>query len=89
VKPTRYRKAPVEIEAWEWEGGSLGASEIIDWVTREGGTARYHDELAEVIAIDTLEGTITAQPGDFIIKGIVGEFYPCKPAIFFHSYEPL
>jgi hypothetical protein len=40
------------------------------------------------MSIDTLEGVMTAQPGDWIIKGVKGEFYPCKPDIFVLTYEP-
>ena len=47
----------------------------------------YTDE-RPAIAIDTLEGTITASPGDWIIRGVQGEFYPCKPDIFDATYEP-
>lgn len=43
----------------------------------------------ELIAIDTLEGTMYASPGDYVIKGVQGEFYPCKFSIFEATYEPL
>ncbi|TIH27053.1 hypothetical protein D4765_18780 [Subtercola vilae] len=43
---------------------------------------------AENIAITTLEGTMAASIGDYIIKGVAGEFYPCKPEIFEQTYEP-
>jgi len=42
-----------------------------------------------VLLIDTLEGTMTARRGDWIIKGVVGEIYPCKPDIFAATYEPV
>lgn len=88
----KFRKRPVEIEAMRWSGTFGGgwakdASRIIDWILANGGTARYHDNPS--IAIDTLEGIITASPGDFIIKGVQGEFYPCKPDIFKATYEPV
>jgi hypothetical protein len=41
------------------------------------------------VTIDTAEGRMTASPGDWIIKGVQGEFYPCKPAIFKATYEPM
>lgn len=47
----------------------------------------YHE--ADYILIRTLEGTMTANPGDWIIKGVNGEFYPCKPDIFEKTYEPV
>lgn len=53
----------------------------------------YNDKLlaeygANYLEIETLEGTMTARPGDFVIKGVNGEFYPCKPDIFLKTYEP-
>lgn len=75
-----------------WPGGAGNATPVIDWILSQGGTARYRfipHELPEAIAIDTLEGTITASPGDAIIQGVAGEFYPCKPEIFGNTYEIL
>lgn len=45
------------------------------------------NDAAEKISIDTLEGVITASPGDWVIRGVQGEFYPCKPDIFAATYE--
>ena len=94
--PQRFRKKPVEIEAMQFDGTAPGATPIIDWVLG-GGTARFrdcatsHDERLSTcvpgIAIDTLEGTMVALPGDWIIRGVKGEFYPCKPDIFEATYE--
>ena len=83
-----YRKKPVEIEAWEFTREALKTDD--SWVRL------YVDELhlisqyaGEVlyIEIDTLEGTMRANLGDYIIKGIQGELYPCKPDIFKMSYR--
>lgn len=94
-----YRKLAVEVEAHLWDGTALGATPIIDWILSYDFTARYHSPHVEVhrdgkkeyvsakIAIDTLEGIITASPGDFIIKGVLDEFYPCKPEHFGLTYE--
>lgn len=89
----QYTKKPVTIEAVQWDGTANGAGPIIDWILAGGGTARFHEvnetanrEHAE-IAIDTLEGVITASPGDWIIRGVQGEFYPCKPEIFEQTYS--
>jgi hypothetical protein len=102
IGPHRFRKKPVVIEAALWDGGPEDATLIIDWVLEHGGTARYHNDLVdfghdvmpgdkpvhdEFIAIDTLEGAMKARAGDFIIRGVRGEFYPCKPAIFASTYE--
>lgn len=83
----RYRKKPVVIEAVHWDGAVITATTIIDWMLASGGTARYHDG-PSALSIDTLEGTMTAVPGDWIIKGTQGEFYPCKDEIFAATYEP-
>ena len=88
--PFRYRKKPVVIEAWLWDGQAHEASLIIDWIIANGTlAARYHhyDEPDPGIHIDTLEGTMVAQPGDWIIRGVANEFYPCKPAIFAVTYD--
>jgi hypothetical protein len=88
-----WRKRPVVIEARQWLRGPAEASRIINWVLMNGGTARYIDydengqQEFEFIEIDTLEGSISASPGDFIIKGVKDEFYPCKPDIFHLTYE--
>lgn len=96
---SRYRKKPVEIEAMQWDGTAKDAGPIINWILSSGmRSARYYepDEYDNCgakayhpprIAIDTLEGTITASPGDYIIQGVQGEHYPCKPDIFEATYE--
>jgi hypothetical protein len=93
----KFRKKPVEIQAKHWDGSIEGATVIIDWVLAGAGTARYrecttsHDERTShcvpAIAIDTLEGTMKADPGYWIIRGVKGEFYPCEPDIFAATYE--
>lgn len=86
----RYRKKPIVVDAIRWDGGVEEATTIIDWVLDGDGTARYHEavnNVPEEIAIDTLEGTMSAQVGDWIIRGVKGEFYPCKPEIFEITYE--
>lgn len=90
---TRIRKArkrPVEIEFMVWPGGARNATPVIDWILKHDGTARYHeddDAHTEHLQIDTLEGVMRADPGDVIIKGVAGEFYPCKPGIFRDTYN--
>lgn len=75
----RYRKKPVVIEAVRWFGGNT--QEILAFC---GGDASEKDG---ALCIDTLEGTFRASVGDYIIKGVNGEFYPCKPDIFASTYE--
>ena len=96
----RVRKKPVEVEAMQWPGSATLATLVINWILENGGTARYHEErtipaswplpeehIPESIAIDTLEGQMSASAGDWIIKGVKGEFYPCKPDIFAETYQ--
>ncbi|MGW7688830.1 hypothetical protein ACWGMA_08040 [Streptomyces asiaticus] len=94
----RYRKKPVEVEAIRWDGTDAEATRIIDWILGSGSTANYicsnpdrcsetHGDTPHVIAIRTLEGTMNADIGDWIIRGVKGEFYPCKPDIFAATYE--
>jgi hypothetical protein len=82
-----FVKKPVVIDAHQWIGTASGATPIIDWILLHDGTARYHED-GPYLAIDTLEGTMRADPGDWIIKGVKGEFYPCKSDIFEATYEP-
>lgn len=76
----RYRKKPVEIEA----AGPLtheNAAGIAYWCG--GRVSRALDK----VAIETLEGVVTASLGDYVIRGVQGEHYPCKPDIFAVTYE--
>jgi hypothetical protein len=84
----KFRKKPVVIEAMRWNGTPFGATPIIDWILTSGGTARWHESPAPQIMVDTLEGTMSADVGDWIICGVKGEFYPCKPDVFDATYEP-
>ena len=79
MKP--YRKKPVVISAVQVT--DTNAAEIVKTINgpavlNHGGPGLY---------IDTMEGLIRADPGDFIIRGVAGEFYPCKPDIFHQTYE--
>lgn len=75
----RFRKRPVVIEAIQWLGNNL--SEIQEFYKREDIL------VGNQIWINTLEGIMKAAIGDWIIKGVKGEFYPCKPDIFRATYE--
>lgn len=76
----KYRKKPVEIEAIQLH--PLNLEEIENFV---GGDLGKNGKGETVIA--TLEGAMICSMGDFIIKGVKGEFYPCKPDIFEMTYE--
>lgn len=91
----KYRKKPVVIEAAQikemnpnLEGGFCVRGFDIDWLwqAHEEGVVRA---CTDRVLIDTLEGTMTAMPGDYIIRGVKGELYPCKPDIFEATYEPV
>jgi len=78
-----YTKKPVTIEARELT--ELNANEIATWCN---GYTDTNDLTAEVaVEIPTLEGTMIARVGDYLIKGVKGEFYPCKPNIFDETYH--
>ncbi len=96
--PGAYRVLfkPVEITAAQWDGTAEGAIPIINWVLAGDGAANYwgpgewdqEAPYATYIVIKTLEGNMLASPGDWIIRGVQGEFYPCKPDIFAATYSP-
>lgn len=78
----RFRKRPVVVEAMLNTGGSACHVDLAAW----SGDVEFGPE-GEVY-IHTLEGTMRADVGDWIIRGVQGEFYPCKPDIFDATYEP-
>lgn len=83
----KYRKKPVVIEAVQFTGDN--GYEIATWANANRppmATLVVRTE-GSVLLVQTLEGVMTASPGDFIIKGLKGEFYPCKPDIFAASYD--
>lgn len=97
----KFRKKPVEIEAMQLVGSNADLRAVYLWVEEntQGSFDPYGDELpGSGVSIDpatgflliaTLEGVMQAKPGDWIIKGVQGEFYPCKPDIFAETYEPV
>lgn len=82
-----YRKLPVVIEAFCWTGGP-DQTEDPEWIVKAIKTRDVWFDGIQMI-INTLEGNHAANPGDYIIKGIKGELYPCKPDIFKKTYEEL
>lgn len=77
----KYRKKPVVIDAVQFLPANH--AELLEILDGQTGWQMQGDS----IAIPTLEGTMLASPGDWIIKGVKGECYPCKPDIFAASYE--
>lgn len=96
----KYRKKPVVIDAIQWTGENK--REISDFLTNGNCPGEYiasdfpiipdnfcidHWKVPGELVIKTLEGEHLANIGDYIIKGVHGEFYPCKPDIFRETYE--
>jgi len=79
----RYCKKPVVVEAVQWTGKNL--SEISSFC--QSAERFVFEEFRPALYIHTLEGNMRAFVGDYIIKGVGGEFYPCKPDIFEQTYE--
>ncbi|MFT8351308.1 hypothetical protein [Clostridium saccharoperbutylacetonicum] len=86
----KFRKKPVVIEAFKWTGDKTQCEDPI-WVIEaiDNGTIFFTNKLTRNVklCINTLEGTMTADRGDYIIQGVNGELYPCKPDIFEKTYE--
>lgn len=78
----RYKTRPCEIEAIQWTGKNI--IEILEWGQ---GKILWND--VDDLFIDTLEGRMKANINDYIIKGLRGEFYPCKPDVFEKKYEKI
>lgn len=82
---------PVVIEALQipapWHENARAGAELEQWMTNGGCKYAIHPDAS--VYILTLEGQMKASPGDYIIKGVKGEFYPCKPDIFHATYEPV
>jgi len=85
----KYRKKPIIIEAWEWNGRTLAdAKNFCERLSLpKWGVGIRNGETG--LIIPTLEGDHLAKQGDYIIKGIAGEFYPCKEEIFHQTYEQI
>lgn len=99
---TKYRKKPVVIEAVQWTGKNIdiikkfvGVSAKFHYYVTVGDMNAVSETPPNVgdygvgLTISTLEGDMQAKVGDYIIKGVNGEFYPCKPDIFEKTYEPV
>jgi hypothetical protein len=103
VSMAKYRKKPVVIEAVQvaaavyngktWNGPPFRCDVLPQWLEDAftNGTIAVHpsDRDFALLAIKAPEGTMIAEPGDWIIRGVKGELYPCKPDIFGATYEPV
>ena len=77
----KFRKKPVVIEAVQWDGDNIS-----EMTAHMNGRGIFR---LSGLEIRTLEGTMRAEVGDWIIRGVQGEFYPCKPDIFEATYDPV
>lgn len=93
----KYRKKPIVIDAIQLEDSQVSILKVLRFMGQKVNlntsiaSDRFDDYCSMVskegMKINTLEGTMTASIGDYIIKGVNGEFYPCKPDIFQKTYE--
>ena len=85
----KFRKKPVDIEAMRYDGGN--SYDLTKWAHADRAPEANAVLICTIggISVRTLEGDMLARPGDWIIKGVFGEFYPCKPDIFAATYEPI
>lgn len=82
----QFRKKPVVIEAVRWDGRMQTVERLLMAAT----TKEVSQDLGDpALIIPTLEGEMRAEVGDWIIRGVKGELYPCKPDIFEATYEPV
>ena len=89
-EPKQYRKKPVVIEAIQFVESNL--YHVVDFVEWDGGEIRGYevsseDDAVSAFYIHTLEGDMRVQSTDWVIKGVEGEFYPCRDDIFKQTYE--
>lgn len=88
----KVRKLPVEVEAMRFRGTPADRNDLDLWISDHGGIAMnwlFDGKQYSEFMVKTLEGYMVASVGDWIIRGVEGEFYPCKPQIFDQSYEVL
>lgn len=83
----KFRKKPVVIEAVQWTGSNNIAIKCL-MSKKKSRSTLYHFANDKVI-IQTLEGEMVASPNDWVIVGVKGEAYPCKPDIFAATYDPV
>lgn len=82
----QFRSKQVVIEAVQFEGSEQSRARLFDW---SGGALDVSTNNSNQMTIQTLEGAMLANPGDWIIRGLRGEFYPCKPDVFAAKYEAI
>ena len=83
----KYRKKPVVIEAIQFNDDAKTLQSLSEFIDNQDLVVDYSNKDNPKIKIETLEGVMEASVGDYIIKGVNGELYPCKPDIFEKTYE--
>ena len=83
----KFRKKPVVIEARQIDIDGTNVMEIVNWIGASASPSSEPQSLLPAVSIRTLEGIMRADAEDWVIKGVQGEFYPCKPDIFKATYE--
>lgn len=83
----KFRKRPVVIEAMQFTKDTQ--KQVLEWTGAFLALPALDANGDVALSIHTLEGDMLAREGDYIIKGVKGEFYPCKPDIFAATYEPV
>lgn len=86
MEAQKFRMKPVEIEAIQWLGGN--ETSIKQWAAQCGASDKFRCD-GSAMFIETTEGRMYASIGDWIIRGVIGEFYPCKPDVFAATYDQL
>lgn len=85
MKKYRIRSIPKEKECVLWDGNNI--EDIVKFTGKSENELRRHPAGDHILLIETLEGTMSVTPGNYIIKGIRGEFYPCESSILKESYK--
>jgi len=86
IEPKTYRKKPVHVKAKKLTDRA-SMLDIVEWIGDSHHSHIQHPPEAYAVRIQTLEGTMTARIGDYVVRGVAGEFYPVKPKIFSATYE--
>jgi len=82
----KYRKKPVIVEAWQYLGGISIASP--QWVQDAWSDRKLYFS-GKKLFVRSWESDMLVSPNDYVIKGVMGELYPCKPVAFRETYEPV
>jgi hypothetical protein len=83
--PAQWRKIPTVVAAAKWDGSFTDFRDLQEWA---GESITYHDDATGIyLLVATLEGNMRLPQGWWLIEGVEGEFYPCKPSVFAATYE--